>query len=427
MSGFRTAAIAAAALLSLGVQLPACAQGGAKARLVSPVAQLGPRPGFLVDQLPSGPLKNQLRSCDVTTFRKTDFSIGHRGACMQFPEHTRESYTAAARQGAGIIECDVTFTADGELVCRHSQCDLHTTTDIVAHPDLNAKCTQPFVPAFYDETGLVTEAYAECCTSDITLAEFKTLKGKMDTSYSGATTPEDYLGGTANWRTDLYSGPTSGTLMTHAESVSLFKHLRVGVTPELKSPSVDMPFELTDGTLLTRDMYRQKLIDELRNGGIRPRRAWVQSFDRADIDYWISQEPAFGQQAVYLIPADNPQQLAPFLAELPSYTDNGINYIAPAMWALVDTAGTDIVPSQFAIDAKTAGLKIITWTLERSGILADGDGGYYYQSLGDALAEREHEGVILEVLDVLARDVGIEGIFSDWPATVTFYANCMRR
>ena len=29
-----------------------------------------------------------------------------------------------------------------------------------------------------------------------------------------------------------------------------------------------------------------------------------------------------------------------------------------------------------------------------------------------------------KALDVLARDVRIEGIFSDWPATVTYYANC---
>ena len=41
---------------------------------------------------------------------------------MQFPEHTLESYKAAAIQGAGIIECDVTFTMDRELICRHSQC-----------------------------------------------------------------------------------------------------------------------------------------------------------------------------------------------------------------------------------------------------------------------------------------------------------------
>ena len=51
------------------------------------------------------------------TFAVSDFSIGHRGACMQYPEHTLESYKASALQGAGIIECDVTFTKDRELVC----------------------------------------------------------------------------------------------------------------------------------------------------------------------------------------------------------------------------------------------------------------------------------------------------------------------
>ena len=357
---------------------------------------------------------------------KNSFSIGHRGACMQFPEHTLESYVAAARQGAGIIECDVTFTADGELVCRHSQCDLHTTTDIVA-TDLGDKCTQPFQPAVYDEAGnLVAPATAQCCTSDITLDEFRTLKGKMDASDPGATTPEDYLGGTADWRTDLYAGPSSGTLMTHAESLALFQALRVGVTPELKSPSVPMPFALTDGSQFTYDDYRQKLIDELKAGGIRPRDAWVQSFVRADIDYWIANEPEFGAQAVYLIPADSPEELAPFTAELPSYKANGINYVAPAMWALVTSDNDRIVPSEYANVANDQGLKIITWTLERSGILADGDGGYYYQSINDVLADRGNEGVILELLDVLAQDVGVAGIFSDWPATVTFYANCLR-
>jgi glycerophosphoryl diester phosphodiesterase len=387
--------------------------------------QLGPRPYFLVEDMGDSDLKEELQKCSEGPFEKTDFSIGHRGACMQFPEHTRESYVAAARQGAGIIECDVTFTKDAELVCRHSQCDLHTTTDIVTHPELDAKCDQPFQPATYDANGdKLTDATARCCTSDITLEEFRTLKGKMDASNAGATTPEEYLGGTANWRTDLYSGPSSGTLMTHAESVELFKSLHVGVTPELKAPSVDMPFELEDGTLFTYDDYRQKLIDELRAGGIRPRNAWVQSFVREDIDYWLANEPKYAKQAVYLIPADNPEQLAPFTAELPTYKASGINYVAPAMWALVEASGTEIVPSEYATTAKAEGLKIITWTLERSGILADGDGGYYYQLIGDVLSDRQKEGVMLELLDVLAQDVGIEGIFSDWPATVTYYANC---
>jgi len=47
--------------------------------------------------------------------------------------------------GAGILECDVTFTKDLELVCRHSQCDLHTTTNILTTP-LAAKCSVPFSP-----------------------------------------------------------------------------------------------------------------------------------------------------------------------------------------------------------------------------------------------------------------------------------------
>ena len=63
--------------------------------------QLGPRPFFLVNDMREGPLKSKLQACSKGPFKRTDFSIGHRGACMQFPEHTRESYEAAARMGAG--------------------------------------------------------------------------------------------------------------------------------------------------------------------------------------------------------------------------------------------------------------------------------------------------------------------------------------
>ena len=40
------------------------------------------------------------------------------------------------------------------------------------------------------------------------------------------------------------------------------------------------------------------------------------------------------------------------------------------MWALVTLdANNKIIPSEYAIAAKAAGLGIITWTLERSGLL----------------------------------------------------------
>ena len=80
------------------------------------------------------------------------------------------------------------------------------------------------------------------------------------------------------------------------------------------------------------------------------------------------------------------------------------------------------MPTRHARDAKAAGLDIITWTLERSGILADGNNGFYFQTFDRAI---RREGDVFQALDVLAREIGVLGVFSDWPASVTFYANCM--
>jgi glycerophosphoryl diester phosphodiesterase len=74
------------------------------------------------------------------------------------------------------------------------------------------------------------------------------------------------------------------------------------------------------------------------------------------------------------------------------------------------------VPSEYARASKRAGLDLITWTPERSGPLNTG-GGYYYQSISDVVS-RDSDAHVL--LDVLARQVGVWGIFSDWPATVTY-------
>ena len=63
--------------------------------------QLGPRPFFLVNDMEDSALKNRLMHCGDGPFRKSDFSIGHRGAALQFPEHTKEAYEAGARMGAG--------------------------------------------------------------------------------------------------------------------------------------------------------------------------------------------------------------------------------------------------------------------------------------------------------------------------------------
>ncbi|OIN27697.1 glycerophosphodiester phosphodiesterase family protein [Vibrio barjaei] len=376
-------------------------------------ANLGPRPAYLVNSMDDSPLKDKLQSCSNGAFERSDFSIGHRGAAMQFPEHTKESYLAAIEMGAGVLECDVTFTKDKQLVCRHSQSDLNTTTDVLAHPDLAKKCTIPFQPA---DPSTGKDAQVECRTSDFTLAEFKRLKGKMDGANPKATTIEEYMQGTPSWRTDLYA--QSGTLMTHAESAALFKKHGVKVTPELKSAAVEMPF---DG--FSQEMYAQKLIDELKAAGFAPSDTYVQSFNLDDVKYWIAETPEFGEQAVYL--DDRVYEQKDFVASLENMKDlhkQGVNIIAPPLFALVqlDDKG-QIVASDYAKLAKQADLDIIAWTLERSGPLNNG-GGWYYQSVKPAITK---DGDMMVMLDVLAKDVGVLGVFSDWPATVTYYANCM--
>lgn len=384
--------------------------------------QLGPRPFFLVEDMDDSELKEKLKSCGKRPFLKSSFSIGHRGAAMQFPEHTKESYEAAARMGAGILECDVTFTKDKELVCRHSQCDLHTTTNILETP-LAAKCSKPFAPAEYDSAGnLIKAASAMCCTSDITRDEFKTLRGKMDASNARAKTVAEYLGGTAQWRTDLYTGLSSGTLMTHIESIELFKRLGRQMTPELKSASVPMPF---NG--FTQQAYAQKMIDEYKAAGVAPEHVWAQSFDLGDVVYWVKHEPMFGKQAVFLDDIDTGGSYRT-LTDFESLHAQGINIIAPPMWALLAVdSQNNIIPSTYALDAKRAGLNLITWTFERSDLrngAYDNSGAptWYYQTIASAV---RHPGDMYKALDVLAKDVGILGIFSDWPASVTYYANCM--
>ncbi|NVN86733.1 MAG: glycerophosphodiester phosphodiesterase [Rhodopseudomonas sp.] len=398
-------------LLALGlIQI-----GSAQAQTAE--AQLGPRPFYLVDKMKDGPLKTKLSQCNGP-FRPTVFSIGHRGAALQFPEHSRESYQAAARMGAGVIECDVTFTKDRQLVCRHSQCDLHTTTNILSMPALAAKCTQPFSPA---DPATGKKASAKCCTTDITLAEFKTLTAKMDASNPNATTVADYQNATPRWRTDLYA--SSATLMTHAESIALIKSLGAKFTPELKAPEVPMPF---DGDY-TQQAYATQMLAEYKAAGIPPQDVFAQSFSLADILFWIKTEPEFAAQAVYLedryetkgLDPNKPESWKPSMAELKA---QGVKILAPPIYLMLAlNAAGEIVPSDYAKAAKAAGLDLIGWSLERDGPLQKG-GGFYHSSVKAAI---DRDGDTLTVLDVLARQVGIRAMFSDWPATTTFYANCM--
>jgi glycerophosphoryl diester phosphodiesterase len=375
--------------------------------------QLGVRPFFLVEGMDNSRLKQKLQRCEQGPFRRSDFSIAHRGAPLQFPEHTKESYEAGARQGAGIVECDVTFTKDGELVCRHAECDLHTTTNIVA-TELNNKCSVPW-------TG--PGSSPKCCASDLTLDEFRSLHGKMDASNPAATTAQGFLGGTASFRTDLYN--SRGTLLTLRESITLNKRLGVKHTPELKEGDAQRIMTVFGG----QENYAQRMIDEFKKAGVNPRDVFAQSFNQNDVLYWINHEPQFGQQAVYLDDIDptvNPPKPRISLEELRELRRAGVRIVAPPIFALLAVDSHDrIVPSQYALDIKNTGFDIITWSFERADLRRGaGPAGFYYLFDPNSRAVKK-DSDMYKALDALAQQVRIRGIFSDWPATVMYYANCM--
>ena len=374
---------------------------------------------YLINDMDPSPLKDSLQSClsnPNLMMKPTDFSIAHRGACLQFPEHTLESYQAAIHMGAGIIECDTVVTKDGELVCRHDQCDLHTTTNILVTP-LAAKCSIPFIPA----SGGAKNATAKCCTSDLKKAEFKSLCGKMDNYNPGAKTASEYIDGTSistPFRTDLYSW--CGTLVTHIEHLTTVKRYGRKHTPELKSytQGIGMP---------AYDQIRAKIVQEYIDNGINASDVFLQSFNYPDIAFWLANYPEFARQAIYLdidgnLPCDGTLAKCKLPANFTALYAAGVRYIGPQLNVLVQVGNASCsapspcnaksclcgkyAPSEYAMAANAAGLKIITWSLERSGLLASGGGGYY--STSNALSGKaftNNDGDTYELLDVLARQV----------------------
>lgn len=365
----------------------------------------------LVTALDESDLKTTLSSCLSQPLKPTLFSIGHRGAPLQFPEHTREGYIAAAEMGAGIIECDVTFTKDKTLVCRHSQCDLATTTNILT-TSLAAKCSNP-----PDDSSKSPYSDVKCCTSDLTIAEYKSLKGKKDYGNKKAKSLEEFM------FKDADSALLSGELLTHAESIELFKSLDVKMTPELKAPQVTMPF---DGGYTQAD-YADALIKEYQAANVAPEDVYLQSFNLDDVEHWIKHHPEFAKQAAWLdsryrdksFNIKKPASWKPTMAEL---VNKGVTTLAPPLWMLLALDDeNELQSSVYAQAANDAGLNLIAWTLERSGPLANG-GGWYYQTVKPAIND---DSDVLRVLDTLHTQVGVQGVFSDWPASSTYYANCM--
>ena len=364
-----------------------------------------------------GALQDALRRCADEPPQRSRFSISHRGAPLQFPEHSREGYLAAARMGAGLLECDVTFTRDRELVCRHSECDLHQTTDILLRPALAAKCSEPFQPA---DPASGRKASARCCTSDLSLSEFKSLCARMDQHDPDAVTAEAYLGSGTSWRTQLYRG-SCGTVVSHRESIALARELGLAMTPELKTPARPLPADFN------RRQLSERFISAYREAGVPLGDLYPQSFERKEIARWHDIDPAFAARAVYLegrIPSRRllPRQRLLLLPLLLPLRNAGIKHLAAPLWMLAEASaeGTLRVSSYGALAAEL-GFELIAWTLERSPPRSWRGRDWYYQGLEGVITR---DGDLFTLLHFLRHELPLIGVFSDWPATVSYYASC---
>ena len=383
--------------------------------LPNTLIEVGDRPLTLVKQMAPSALQDRLAACADGPFHRTAFSIAHRGAPLGYPEHTAEGYRAAAQMGAGLIECDVTFTADLDLVCRHSQCDLHTTTNILETP-LAAKCSEPFKPAETptDASPTPAPAQAKCCTSDLSTEEFLSLCGRHDHVDPRAHNIATYL---VDPPARVKAEPVScGTLLTHKQSIELIDELGADFIPELKAVQVNMPFKG-----FSQRAYASKMLREYIDAGIDPKRVHAQAFSPEAIGYWIQAHPEFAAGTVYLDARARQPDFKPTLESMQKLKEAGFTTLAPPMpLLLVLNKDGQLEPSTYAENARAAGLELITWTLE-SGSATDPQNRFYANLAGWMTSE----GKVLEVLHALQDKVGIKGIFSDWPGTVTYYASCL--
>lgn len=366
-------------------------------------------------------VKASLAACaaDVAS-NVTEFAIGHRGAMQLLPEHSMESYAAAIEQGAGFVECDVAPTMDGELVCRHSSCDLATTTNIL-ETDLAEKCSVPFTPGTGDADDVPAEV--KCCTYDITLDEYKTLCAIQEPPFNAAATElSDALGDAPGFRS---SHLECATPVTHAESAAMIAEAGRGLVPELKDCDEECQAAVGMSLFELADKLAMEVAEAADVNGVP---STLQSFDIDVAVHWQtnSSSKSNGTRVVFLY-APTTVGGTQTWDEVEAAAEAGIPLLGSPIQTMVCAVDGVMQACEMAINATEMGFTFTPWTLERSscsdGAIA-GPCGYYYGGHEGVTASTYTDTLLMQY--ALLHDVeGVEGVFSDLPVTTVVIANCV--
>lgn len=341
--------------------------------------------------------------------------IGHRGASGERPEHTLASYQLAIEQGADFIEPDLVLTQDGVMIARHEPM-LGGTTDVAAK--FPARKTKKMVD------GVETEDWF---ASDFTLAEIKTLRAIQ--ARSG--------------RSKAYDGqfqiPTLDEVIALAKEQSSKTGRTIGIYPEVKHSTFH-------AALFGANRFEDKLVSTLHaaygNSGKAP--VFIQSFEVSNLQYLNSKTDI---KLVQLIDADDVKDdgsmslVAPYhkpydfvvKGDSRSFGDlvkpAGLDFIktyadAVGPWKpyLVKTVNDGVERSGDSsltlndrrVDGSTGvienaharGLLVHTWTFRNDA------SGYGFK---DPKAEMEYY-----------MKLGVDGVFTDFPATGVAALNALR-
>jgi glycerophosphoryl diester phosphodiesterase len=340
---------------------------------------------------------------------KAPLVIGHRGASGTLPEHTLESYTLAISQGADFVEPDLVLTKDGVMIARHEPI-LDGTTDIATKFPASRKSTRNL-------DGETTTAYF---ASDFTLAEIKTLRAKQ----SSAARDQSFNG--------QYLIPTLDEVIAVAKAEGAKVGRTVGIYPEIKH-SVFHSTTVGFGANVFEDKLVATLHAAYGNEASAP--VFIQSFEVSNLQYLRTKTKI---KLVQLIDADDVNAdgsmslVAPYRqpydfvvkgdARLFSdlLTSAGLDFVktyadAIGPWkpylvktvndGVERTGDTTLNINDRRVDGSTGviemahqkGLLVHTWTFRNDA------SGYGFK---DPQAEMKYY-----------MELGIDGIFTDFPAT----------
>lgn len=324
--------------------------------------------------------------------------IAHRGASGHRPEHTLEAYRLAIELGADYIEPDLVSTSDGALVARHENAIavlddagavVEATTNVASHPEFAHRLTRKSVDG---------RSIKGWFTEDFTLEELRTLRA---------------IERLPSLRTRGFDGrfpiPTLDEIIELALSAGRARGRPVGVYPETKHPSYFASLGLPLEQALLESLERYRF-------GSPDAPAFIQSFETSNLRAMASltsiplvQLIADQASPQDLVLAGDPRTFRDLttpeqLAQIARYAQA----IGPSKHLVVPRTDSDSLgePTSLVKDAHAAGLLVHAWTFRDENAFLPRELRREGELHGDAARECE-----------LFFSLGIDGLFSDYPAT----------